>query len=534
MTNRQLASSVIVTLVFILFRCISCSRLANPRYSQGTLLVANKSTRSLLTSLPNVLENAYTSASNMFPYYDASIAKWVDLFEPEFNVTSVLSRHILSTSGPFSQPYFYYSGNIMQSQFTALRTLLNITSHVHYLIPGTDILSKITANVWMGMGGVQATAHYDAVYNVYAHYHGVKVFRLLPPAAVQYLQVHGRMHPYACQSRLKNIATGELFNRPPFCISGDCSTQANLADDNAFNITAYKEYYALHVIEVTMHPGDVLVIPPFWFHEVVAQTAALSVSLWWDARELDVMDEIYALPLPLESSWDDDLMIMVGEMFAARLVEAVCLLSAHELMVDDIEVSQFLTSLHILQLIVVRYKEDWSHRSGPNLLARTQHISTDVFSEVLSSRIDEEIWRKVNAAADQRADVFVEGFLSEENFVQESSLFQPTPGRRECQHVSVDPTVNQALHTTVSECDNTASAEKIVENQLAVLTIKLTDYIEDVFLQVAGMVQERRCEVCASDGGIGEGECKQGNGLPYKLAVKLLLDWVEKLADESP
>jgi len=61
------------------------------------------------------------------------------------------------------------------------------------------------------------------------------------------------------------------------------------------NITAYT---------VTLEPGDVLYLPPFWFHRVIAEELSISVSTWCDSEEIQLYyDAIQKVALPFEENW---------------------------------------------------------------------------------------------------------------------------------------------------------------------------------------------------------------------------------------
>ena len=132
------------------------------------------------------------------------------------------------------------------------------------------------ANLWLSTGGVRVQAHYDLHANFYVQLHGAKRVALAPPTAIRGLQMHPGTEPSARQSRRVRNRTGAASWR-----------------------------------DVTLTPGDILLIPPFWVHriEVDGQASAAgdgecgggelecaprrddgrgsggaaSLSLWWDA-----------------------------------------------------------------------------------------------------------------------------------------------------------------------------------------------------------------------------------------------------------
>jgi len=55
--------------------------------------------------------------------------------------------------------------------------------------------------------------------------------------------------------------------------------------------------------QVTLSPGDMLYLPPFWFHRVRAETTSISVNVWSDSKEGDLRLKLVQAPLPFEEDW---------------------------------------------------------------------------------------------------------------------------------------------------------------------------------------------------------------------------------------
>jgi hypothetical protein len=74
---------------------------------------------------------------------------------------------------------------------------------------------------------------------------------------------------------------------------------------------------------VVLSPGDVLYLPPFWFHRVIAETMSISVNEWSDSEELSVFyDEIMVAPVPLEEDYSlDQKFISLQQFFQQILVQ---------------------------------------------------------------------------------------------------------------------------------------------------------------------------------------------------------------------
>ena len=58
-------------------------------------------------------------------------------------------------------------------------------------------------------------------------------------------------------------------------------------------------------IEATLKPGEVLYLPPYWFHCVVTVTPSISINVWSDSSTYKLMEEVYNAPIPFEEQWDE-------------------------------------------------------------------------------------------------------------------------------------------------------------------------------------------------------------------------------------
>jgi len=105
---------------------------------------------------------------------------------------------------------------------------------------GDEAEAKV--NLWVGGSDVTSSCHYDASYNVFAQLRGHKRFTLAPPSDFRHLHPLSFHHPHFRRSQQQPIDVSD--------------TRVIIAD---------------------LSPGDVLLLPPFWWHRVSA-TANLSLS----------------------------------------------------------------------------------------------------------------------------------------------------------------------------------------------------------------------------------------------------------------
>lgn len=161
--------------------------------------------------------------------------------------------------------------------------------------------AKFQANLWLGDQGIITHSHYDAQFNFFFQLRGRKRVTLIPPG--DDLLVYPCLHPHY----------GSLFPAPRVA----ATPQQELEGQQ----TCTRMKRPTWVTELT--PGDLLVIPPFWFHHVHTTEKSMSLNVWSDAPELTLMDQVYAAPIPFEAEWDKRTMVLAIHAYLSALVEAV-------------------------------------------------------------------------------------------------------------------------------------------------------------------------------------------------------------------
>lgn len=145
-----------------------------------------------------------------------------------------------------------------------------------FLLGRNDVSQRL---IWIGGKGVVTNTHFDAYENVYLQIKGRKQFLLSPPTDYYKMAVYPRMHPSDRQSRIEWVDS----NDPPL-------HQLQYEFPEFLNITIW---------EATLEPGDVLYLPPFWFHRVAPLShLSISANVWSQGTELDIINAIFNNPLP--------------------------------------------------------------------------------------------------------------------------------------------------------------------------------------------------------------------------------------------
>ena len=117
--------------------------------------------------------------------------------------------------------------------------------------------------VWLGATNVSTSTHYDVSHNLFFQTYGRKRFTLLPP------KVHSslRLFPYWHGSNRQAQA--------PHPLEHECKAMGEDEDDEGT--------YSIDLV-----PGDVLFVPPRWFHKVESITPNIGINWWTGGLDRDV------------------------------------------------------------------------------------------------------------------------------------------------------------------------------------------------------------------------------------------------------
>ncbi|MEK6424867.1 MAG: cupin-like domain-containing protein [Burkholderia gladioli] len=121
------------------------------------------------------------------------------------------------------------------------------------VVPEWIASSRPMINLWFGRRTV-SQLHFDYSNNLFAQLYGSKEFALFAPDETP------RLYPYH-----HDAATAHLSNVEP--------EQPDLA--------AYPDYARAEAIRFTIHAGELLYMPVFWWHHVRAPDVSVSVNFWW-------------------------------------------------------------------------------------------------------------------------------------------------------------------------------------------------------------------------------------------------------------
>ena len=222
------------------------------------------------------LNFVYCSQSREFYYHDELISDiYKQRFTSNYGIThNITFQQLINSRSASNRSYYYYSGSLSMDSLAPIRR--SFISHNHILLSSLNkqgILSNASINLWIGSQGVLAGMHYDSQHNIYTQMTGSKTFRLVAPRYIDQLEVNGRNHPYARHARrfdsnltYFSIHSDRYFNRNSSIGKVEYKSLSNFLHERVTDSTLPRD---LTVLEVTLTPGDILYIPPFWFHEVI-------------------------------------------------------------------------------------------------------------------------------------------------------------------------------------------------------------------------------------------------------------------------
>eukprot|EP00048_Salpingoeca_helianthica_P018396 m.241855 g.241855 ORF g.241855 m.241855 type:complete len:539 (-) comp24853_c0_seq1:248-1864(-) len=184
--------------------------------------------------------------------------------------------------------------------------------------PKTDNLQRQT-RVWVSPANTHTPGHFDLFHNFYVQLHGRKRFLLWPPESSPYLYLHPVLHPCGRATQVDLLSGTHDANFPLF------------SPDRIAPIVA------------DLEPGDVLYLPPLWFHYVMSLTDSVSVSVWslYDATETaaKAAEEVV---LPVARSWPLAYKVAALRIFLDKLITSVQSLSSKDFVRTELLETRYL------------------------------------------------------------------------------------------------------------------------------------------------------------------------------------------------
>eukprot|EP00164_Ancoracysta_twista_P002852 GFYU01003795.1.p1 GENE.GFYU01003795.1~~GFYU01003795.1.p1 ORF type:complete len:467 (-),score=58.57 GFYU01003795.1:24-1424(-) len=157
-------------------------------------------------------------------------------------------------------------------------------------------------NVWLGGKGAVSHTHYDTAHNFYVQLYGRKRFTLLAPSEDPV--PFPSLHTFYRQAHA-NIQRPEWHRFP--------------------------RLQGAKVYQVTLGPGDMLYLPPFWWHRVeslrptkhAVYPMSLSVNVWSDSKEYRISEKIFTAAVPFEESWSGRKRVQAWRTYIEMVLEGI-------------------------------------------------------------------------------------------------------------------------------------------------------------------------------------------------------------------
>ena len=155
---------------------------------------------------------------------------------------------------------------------------------------------KATFRLWVSSGGGRTVAHHDWSHNWYVVVHGVKRFVLYPPSESSNLYMYPYLHAHATKLQPDVLSKQSLDKFPRFS--------------------------SRKAIDITLVAGDVLYVPPFWFHDVFSIEPAMSVAVWSPSRDDGLSEALLALGLPISKDLEPKKKLRIIFLWLGALLDA--------------------------------------------------------------------------------------------------------------------------------------------------------------------------------------------------------------------
>ena len=256
-------------------------------------------------------------------------------YKRTYDVVDAMSAEAFFTGSPATRARFMqYSRHVLDWEETALFGDLSLPAlQALGAEPSSDDAPRFPeANLWLATAGASSSAHWDAVDNFFVQLAGTKRFTVWATADAANLHPYPALHPSWFKSQIRNMGRVLRYRRRWNGSDVDSSSAAHDAEERAALASLATRFPLLravdwaHAYEVTLHPGDVLYIPPLAMHYADALTDAVGLSVYTPSKANAHSRAAERLPLPFEAdAWSDETMAIAVAVFLRLVAERLAL-----------------------------------------------------------------------------------------------------------------------------------------------------------------------------------------------------------------
>eukprot|EP00026_Physarum_polycephalum_P008946 Phypoly_transcript_09053.p1 GENE.Phypoly_transcript_09053~~Phypoly_transcript_09053.p1 ORF type:complete len:477 (-),score=74.61 Phypoly_transcript_09053:15-1313(-) len=171
---------------------------------------------------------------------------------------------------PEEKNYYYWYGKVGRDLAKDVTPFSNL-----WLTPQDQ--NQFGLYLWLSGKGTRPPIHIDSDHNFYVHISGRKRFILFPPTEWKNLYMYPRLHPQFHKAQVE-------FEHP------DLARFPNYANAKGY--------------EALLEPGDVMYVPPYWWHHVESITPCVSLASWSQGPIARLMKPVYERELAFENLKD--------------------------------------------------------------------------------------------------------------------------------------------------------------------------------------------------------------------------------------
>ncbi|KAG0144334.1 hypothetical protein CROQUDRAFT_709804 [Cronartium quercuum f. sp. fusiforme G11] len=163
-------------------------------------------------------------------------------------------------------------------QFPPLQEDISIPEYVHCdfsdnstrIRPASE--DGLILNAWLGPSGTVSPAHVDPYYNCYAQIVGRKYVWLASP------KFQSEMYPFGSTDEEESLQATYMTNTSQVDVISSCT---NDIDSIKVSYPNFVEKVMPEAMQVVLEEGDLMIMPPGWWHSMKSLSPSISVSMWF-------------------------------------------------------------------------------------------------------------------------------------------------------------------------------------------------------------------------------------------------------------